>query len=68
MPTVTKPKPKKEIKKQTNVMLTAQGRAILKTLTTTLYPFKVSEANVIESLLKEEAQRRKIDINTLPAN
>lgn len=57
-------KTKKDTKTQTNIMLTDDARTILKTLTTTLYPFKVSEANVIETLLKAEAKRRNI---TLPA-
>jgi hypothetical protein len=54
----------KAVKTQTNVLLGAPARAALKALALTMVPqIKLSEANVIEILLIEEAKRRSI---TLP--
>jgi hypothetical protein len=53
---------KKPAKTQTNVLLTETARAILKTLALPggLMPIKLSESDVIETLLVEEAKRRGI--------
>lgn len=54
---------KKKPKTQTNVLLTETARTILKTLAAAggLLSIKLSESDVIETLLVEEAKRRNIE-------
>lgn len=55
---------KKKPKTQTNTLLTDKARTILKTLAAPggLMPIKMSESDVIETLLVEEAKRRNIEV------